>query len=98
MTSMTDIRGVSEIGPTTELVAQIQHQYEDQVIALVIRDLTSADPAASVWAVNAVVARVWQQAANHIERASTTWTHLSWFAQNAVTEFIEGLRPQMAGC
>ncbi|MFI9332638.1 hypothetical protein ACIGZJ_34535 [Kitasatospora sp. NPDC052868] len=83
---------------TAHRSAPLQVQYEDQVIALVIRDLTSADPAASVGAVNAVVAEVWKQAAEHVEKAATTWTHISWFVQNAVTEFIEGLRPQMAGC
>ncbi|MFJ7280297.1 hypothetical protein [Kitasatospora sp. NPDC098663] len=81
-----------------EYCTGLQDQYEDQVIALVIRDLTSADPAASVGAVNTVVAEVWRQAAGHVEKAATTWTHISWFVQNAVTEFINGLRPQMAGC
>ncbi|MFB7668334.1 hypothetical protein ACFC1R_31185 [Kitasatospora sp. NPDC056138] len=89
---------VADSPNTDEYGVVLQDQYEDQVIALVIRDLTSANPAASVGAVNAVVAKVWEQAAEHVEWAATTWTHISWFVQNAVTEFIEGLRPQMAGC
>ncbi|MFF2123547.1 hypothetical protein ACFVXH_40085 [Kitasatospora sp. NPDC058184] len=81
-----------------EYGAGLQGQYEEQVVALVIRDLTAADPAATVGAVNAVVAQVWAQAAEHVRRAGTTWTHISWFVQNAITEFVGGARPQMAGC
>ncbi|MFI6158180.1 hypothetical protein ACIBCA_36450 [Kitasatospora sp. NPDC051170] len=92
-----DLLDTSEVS-AVESAIELQGQYEEQVIALVIRDLTSADPAATVWAVNTVVAQVWKQAAEHVEKAATTWTHISWFVQNAVTEFIDGLRPQMAGC
>ncbi|GAA2984451.1 hypothetical protein GCM10010519_18610 [Streptomyces lactacystinicus] len=89
----TDLAGSDEYG------ADLQGQYEDQVIALVIRDLTSADPASSVGAVNAVVAEVWRQAEEHLAKAGRTgWAHLSWFVQNAIARLVSGARPQMAGC
>ncbi|GAA2780766.1 hypothetical protein ACFQ0M_49085 [Kitasatospora aburaviensis] len=89
---------VADSPDTGEYGAGLQDQYEARVLALVAHDLAVVAPAAGQSAVNALVANVWEQAEKHVEKANTTWTHLSWFVQNAITQFIEGIRPQMAGC
>ncbi|WP_043478293.1 hypothetical protein [Kitasatospora sp. MBT66] len=79
--------------------AILQEQYEGRVLSLVIHDLAAVAPAAGESIVMELVADVWRQAEEHLAKASRTgWAHISWFVQNAVTEFIDGLRPQMAGC
>ncbi|MGA5823537.1 hypothetical protein ACPC54_37440 [Kitasatospora sp. NPDC094028] len=101
MTSMTDSRGGRSTTPTInhQLITGLEGHYEAKVLALVIHDLATVAPAAGESVVMKLVAEVWEQAADHIEKTTnTTWTHLSWFVQNAVAEFINGLRPQMAGC
>ncbi|MFI9788491.1 hypothetical protein ACIHEI_34005 [Kitasatospora sp. NPDC051984] len=79
-------------------VIDLQSQFEGKVLALVIHDLAAVAPTAGESAVNALVAEVWKQAEKHFQKANTTWTHLSWFVQNAIAQFIDGLRPQTAGC
>ncbi|MFJ7912618.1 hypothetical protein [Kitasatospora sp. NPDC096204] len=87
MNSMNDFSGSGNTASSIGQRSALQEQYEDQVVALVIRDLTSVDPAATVGAVDEVVAEVWEQAAEHVRRAGITWTR-----------FVGGAQPQMAGC
>ncbi|MGW4805853.1 hypothetical protein [Kitasatospora sp. NPDC004272] len=82
----------------THRSAPLQEQYEGAVLSLVVSDLASAAPAADETAVKAIVADVWSQAEQHAKSARTSWAHLSWFVQAAVTRFVSGLLPQTAGC
>lgn len=93
-------RGASGAGDQQgdEYGAGLQEQYEGRVLALVVRDLATAAPAASETVVMELVAQVWEQVEGHFEKASTTWAHVSWFVQNTIARFVAGLRPQMAGC
>ncbi|MEU8927510.1 hypothetical protein AB0D10_42505 [Kitasatospora sp. NPDC048545] len=101
MNIMTDSLGAgrSPVAKKQTGIADLQSQYEGKVLALVVRDLAPVDPKAGEGIVMELVTRVWEMAERHAATAGrTTWSHLSWFVQNAVTEFIDGLRPQMAGC
>jgi hypothetical protein len=82
----------------THRSAPLQEQYEGAVLSLVVSDLASVAQAADETAVMAIVADVWRQAEQHAKSARTSWAHLSWFVQAAVTRFVSGLLPQTAGC
>ncbi|MFI5534519.1 hypothetical protein ACIA8O_38890 [Kitasatospora sp. NPDC051853] len=82
----------------TARAESLQDQYEGAVLSLVIRDLAVASPASGEDAVMEVVTKVWTQAKQHAKTNRTSWAHLSWFVQNAIAQFVAGLRPQMAGC
>ncbi|MQS17872.1 hypothetical protein F7Q99_38225 [Streptomyces kaniharaensis] len=101
MTSMTDSHEGQNTAPTInhQLITGLEGQYEAKVLALVIRDLSTVAPAAGESVVMKLVAEVWKQAADHIEKAATTWTHISWFIQDAISRFVQpAAQPQTAGC
>ncbi|MFE3875450.1 hypothetical protein ACFXPX_13740 [Kitasatospora sp. NPDC059146] len=101
MTSMTDLRGARNTAPTInhQLIMGLEGQYEAKVFALVIHDLATVAPAAGESVVMKLVADVWQQAEKHVKTANTTWTHISWFIQDAISRFVQpAAKPQTVGC
>ncbi|WP_033252888.1 hypothetical protein [Kitasatospora phosalacinea] len=97
---MTDSAGATHGVPGIKQHASVvlQEQFEGRVLALVVRDLSVVAPAADETAVMTIVAQVWKQAEQHAKTARTSWAHLSWFVQDAVSTFVNGLLPQTAGC
>ncbi len=80
--------------PAASCIAELQGQYDGEVLALVVRDLEPVDPKAGEGAVSTVVAEVWKQAEEHLKSGRTGWAHLSWFVQSAIAQFAA----QTAGC